>query len=138
MKRFLKIFGLSLAGVIVGIALLIGGAWLFGAFNEKPVKPKDIAYVETEVSTSTMTALRVTTTTEGVNRKDLQIDVSPSGIIKCPKKATIDEDFIIIPEKGDDGYNVGGIVTITASFPSPKNGINILPINGVTPKFPPV
>lgn len=116
MKRFLKIFGLSLAGVIVGIALLIGGGWLFGAFTEKPVKPKDIAFVETEVSTSNMTALRVNTTTEGVNRKNLQIDVSPSGIIKCPKKATIGEDFIIVPEKGDDGYNVGGIVTITASF----------------------
>lgn len=116
MKRFLKIFGLSLAGVVLGVALLIGGAWLFGAFTEKPVKPKDIAFVEEEVSTSTMTALRVTTNTEGVNRKDLQIDVSPSGIIKCPKNATIDEDFVIIPEKGDDGYNVGGIVTITASF----------------------
>lgn len=116
MKRVLKIFGLCLAGVIVGIGLLIGGAWLFGAFTEKPVKPKDIAFVEEVVTTSTATSLRVTTKTKDVNQKNIQIDVNPSGIIKCPTKVTLDEDFIIWPEKADDGYNVGGIVTLTASF----------------------
>ncbi len=116
MKRFLKIFGLSFAVVIVGLALLIGGAWLFGAFTEKPVKPKDIAFLEDVVETSTATSLRVTTKTEKVNQKKIDINVVPEGIIDCPKVVTLGEDFIVWPVKDDDGYNVGGIVTITASF----------------------
>ena len=116
MKRFFKIFGLSFACVIVGLALLIGGAYLFGAFTEKPVKPKDIAFVQETVTTSSATALRVTTKTENVNQKKIKIDVAPSGIVECPKYVTLDEDFVIWPVKDSDGYNVGGIVTITASF----------------------
>ena len=116
MKRFFKIFGLSFACVIVGLALLIGGAYLFGAFTEKPIKPKDIAFVQETVTTSSATALRVTTKTENVNQKKIKIDVAPSGIVECPQYVTLDEDFVIWPVKDSDGYNVGGIVTVTASF----------------------
>ncbi len=116
MKRVLKIFGICLGAVVVGMGLLVGAVWLFGGFNEKIIKPENIAFTETEVTTSSAIALRVTTETPKVNQKDIQIDVTPSGIIKCPSKVTLGEDFIIWPEKGADGFNVGGIVSITASF----------------------
>ena len=32
------------------------------------------------------------------------------------KVVTLGEDFIVWPIKGEDGYNVGGIVTVTASY----------------------
>ena len=116
MKRVLKIFGICLGAVIVGMGLLVGAVWLFGGFNEKIIKPENIAFTETEVTTSSAIALRVTTETPKVNQKDIQIDVTPSGIIKCPSTVTLGEDFIVWPEKGPDGFNVGGIVSITASF----------------------
>lgn len=116
MKRVLKIFGICLGAVIVGMGLLVGGAWVFGAFSEKKVPPKDIAFAKEEIVTSSAAALRVTTATEGVNQKAIDITVSPSGILDAPKVVTLDEDFIVWPIKGDDGYNVGGIVNVTASY----------------------
>lgn len=119
MKRVLKIFGICLGGVIVGMALLVGCAWLFGAFTEKPIPPEEIAFTKEEVVTSTGVALRVTSPTPDVNQKDLDVTASPAGILDVPSKVTLDEDFIAWPIKSDDGYNVGGIVTVTASY----NGI---------------
>ncbi len=116
MKRFLKIFGLCFGCTIVGIALIFGFAWLFGAFTEKPVKPKDIAFVKEEVTTSTAVALRVTTKTKDVNQKNINISVYPKGILDVPSKVTLGEDFIAWPIKADDGYNVGGIVKVKADF----------------------
>ncbi len=116
MKRVLKIFGISLGGVIVGMALIVLFAWIFGAFTEKKIPPEDISFVKEEVVTASAAALRVTTETEKVNQKTLDVTVSPSGILDAPKVVTLDEDFIVWPIKGNDGYNVGGIVTVTASY----------------------
>ena len=116
MKRVLKIFGICLGGVVVGMALIVGCAWIFGAFKEKQIPPEDIAFVKEEVVTASAAALRVTTETENVNQKKLDVTVSPSGILDAPKVVTLDEDFIVWPIKGNDGYNVGGIVTVTASY----------------------
>ncbi len=115
-KRFLKIFGLALGGVVVGIALIVGIAFLAGAFNEKIVEPTDIAFVQVEEMTSTAIDLRVTTTTEDVNRTKLTLQAEPAGIVKLPAVANIGEDFIVWPEKDAEGNNIGGQVTITASY----------------------
>jgi len=116
MKRVLKIFGICLGAVIVGMGLLIGGAWIFGAFNEKKIPPEDLYFTKEEVVTSSAAALRVSTKTKKANQKKIDINVSPSGVLDAPKVVTLGEDFIVWPIKGDDGYNVGGIVTVTASY----------------------
>ena len=115
-KRFLKIFGLALGGVVVGIALIVGIAFLAGAFNEKVVEPTDIAFVQVEEMTATAIDLRVTTTTEDINRTKLTLQAEPAGIVKLPAVANIGEDFIVWPEKDAEGNNIGGQVTITASY----------------------
>lgn len=118
-KRFLKIFSLALAGVVSGVVLMVGIAYLSGAFKEKVVKPKDIFFAETQVTTSTAIDLRVNSSTKGITHGTLDLNASPAGIVKIPKHVQVGEDFIVFPEKDAEQNNIGGLVEITASF----NGI---------------
>ena len=115
-KRFIKILSICLAGVIGGLVLMVGIAYLAGAFNEKIVEPEDIAFTESQVTTSTAINLKVDTTTEDVNRKTLSLSASPEGILNVPQYITIGEDFVVWPVKDAELNNVGGVVTLTASY----------------------
>ncbi len=116
-KRILKILGIALGGVMGGLVLIVGIAFVAGAFNEKIVEPGNIAFAQTDtITTSTALDLRVNTSTEGVNRKTLTLSAEPAGIVKLPETATIGQDFIVWPVKDAEGNNIGGAVKITASY----------------------
>ena len=117
MKRILKIIFLSFISVIGVGALLIGGMYLFGGFNEEIVYADNISFSSTEVVASEPFAVKITTTTENVNRTTLKLSVLAGGeqVIEFPSRVEIGEIFYIIPRQ-TNGINFGGNVTLKAEY----------------------
>ena len=101
MRRVFKVILLTFLCTIGGLALVLGGVYLFGGMDEKPVYATNLTFSETEVVKSGPFSLTVNTTTENVNKKTLVLETSktPNGdaIINYPKYITIGEPFHIAP-----------------------------------------
>lgn len=119
MRRLLKIILLTFLCTAAGLAIVLGGVYLFGGFNEKPVYAESISFSETEVVKSGPFSLTVNTSTENVNKKTLLLETSksPNGdsIISYPKHITIGEPFHIAPILVD-GAAVGGYLELYARY----------------------
>ena len=125
MKRVLKIVLLSFLCVIGAFGLAIGGMYLFGGFDEKIVYADNLYFSETQVVSAQRIFMQVNTTTGGVTRKTLKLEVSPGGerIISVPTEVEIGKTFTIIPQQ-KDGVNVGGNVSLTAYYDSADGNLN--------------
>lgn len=117
MKRVLKIVLLSFLCVIGAFGLAIGGMYLFGGFDEKIVYADNLYFSETQVVSSGRIFMQVNTTTDGVTRKMVKLELSPGGerIVSVPPEVEIGKTFTIIPIQKND-VNVGGNVSLTAYY----------------------
>jgi hypothetical protein len=63
------------------------------------------------------TDLKIITTTEDVDPNcELTVTTSPKNVVTVPSKVKINQRFVVWPNIAADGENVGGKVTITASY----------------------
>lgn len=119
MRRLLKVILLTFLCTAAAMGLVLGGIYLFGGFNEKPVYAESISFSEAEVVKSGPFSLTVNTSTENVNRRTLVLETSksPNGdvIINYPKYITIGEPFHIAPIL-TDGTPVGGYLELYARY----------------------
>ena len=117
MKKILKIIFLSFLCVAAALGLLIGGMYLFGGFEEKDVYADNLSFSVSEVVSNESFALKITTTTPEVNRKNLKLSVLAGGesVIDFPSQVEIDEIFRVYP-KTIAGVNFGGNATLVATY----------------------
>lgn len=119
MKGPLKIILIVFAAVIVGFGLLIGGMYLFGGFDEKPVYASSIYFREGTIKTSTSFSMDLLTNDSGVNRT--QVTLTTDGgdgdrIIDYPETVNIGSSFWITPKRDASGKNIGGTVVLRARY----------------------
>lgn len=119
MRRLLKVILLTFLCTAAAMGLVLGGTYLFGGFNEKPIYAESISFSEAEVVKSGPFSLTVNTPTENVNKRTLVLETSksPNGdaIINYPKYITIGEPFHIAPIL-TDGTPVGGYLELYARY----------------------
>lgn len=119
MRKLLKVILLTFLCTAGAMGLVLGGMYLFGGFNEKPVYAESISFSEAEVVKSGPFSLTVNTPTENVNKRTLVLETSksPNGdtIINYPKYITIGEPFHIAPIL-TDGTPVGGYLELYARY----------------------
>ena len=119
MRRLLKVILLAFICTAGAMGLVLGGLYLFGALDEKPVYAESLSFSEAEVVKSGPFSLTVNTTTENVNKKTLVLETSksPNGdaIISYPKYITIGEPFHIAPILTDN-IPVGGYLELYARY----------------------
>lgn len=117
MKRVFKIIFLSFLCVAVALGLLIGGMYLFGGFKEKEVYANDLSFSVSEVVSSESFALKITTNTPDVNKKNLKLSVLAGGesVIDFEPQVEIGEIFRVYP-KQQNGVNFGGNATLVATY----------------------
>lgn len=122
MKHILKIIGISFVSTIGALALLLGGMYLFGGFNEKIVYAQTIEFNSSEVISANTFSLQVNTSTKDVTRKTLKLETSVGGerVVNYPKTITIGEPFFIVPVKDSTNTNVGGVVELYARYDDDK------------------
>lgn len=118
MKRALKIILFSFLSVIGVFALVIGGMYLFGGFNEKVVFAEEMHFSRAEVISSSSFELDLISTTPDVTRRDVRIEVSSGGdnIIYYSKTAKIGQRIQIAPKRDSSGKIIGGYVRLTARY----------------------
>ncbi len=118
MKQVLKVIFISILCTIGGMALILGGAYIFGAFNEKSVYAENLSFSQTEVISAEAFSLKITTATENVTKKTLKLVASPGGedVVNFPKTVEIGEDFFISPVTNEANQNVGGVVELTCMY----------------------
>ncbi len=118
MKQVLKVILITFLCTIGGVALLLGGAYVFGAFNEKVVYAEDLSFSQTEIISAETFSLKLTTSTEGVTKKAVKLEALRGGdrIINFPKTVNIGEDFFISPVTNANNQNVGGVVELYAKY----------------------
>ncbi len=109
-----------LVSVVGVLGLVIGGVYLFGGFDEKPVYAQDLFFNNEEMLSSGTFALQVNTATEDVNKRALVLETSGGGdtIIEYPRSITLGESFRIAPKKisASSNTNVGGYVLLHAKY----------------------
>ena len=117
MKKALKIVFLSFLCVVGALGLLVGGMYLFGGFEEKDVYADNLSFSVSEIVSNEPFAVKITTTTADVNKKNLKLSVLAGGesVIDFPTQVEIDEIFTVIP-KQVSGTNFGGNVTLVATY----------------------
>lgn len=117
MKKILFIIFISFLCVAAALGILVGGMYLFGGFEEKDVYANDISFSLSEVVSSEPFALKITTNTPEVNKKNLKLSVLAGGesVIDFPSQVEIGEIFTVIP-KQENGSNHGGNVTLVATY----------------------
>lgn len=118
MKQVLKVILITFLCTIGGVALLLGGAYVFGVFNEKVVYAEDLAFSQAEIISAEPFSLRITTATEGVTKKSVKLEALRGGerIINFPETVNIGEDFFISPVTNANNQNVGGVVELYAKY----------------------
>ena len=141
MKRFLIIFGICFASVVVFFGGYLGIKYLKGDFNPEVILPENIAFEQAEyyLEDGQNATMLITTTTENVTETQVSLILSKNcketndkqhwtdGIIVIPKTANIGEPFPVTLVK-DDVYSdellndpaltnwvTGGISTIIAT-----------------------
>lgn len=117
MKKVFKTIFLSFICVVAALGLLVGGMYLFGGFEEKEVYAENLSFSVSEIISNEPFALKITTTTPDVNRKNLRLSVlaGDESVIDFPSQVEIDEIFTVIP-KQTNGTNFGGNVTLVATY----------------------
>lgn len=117
MKRIFKIIFISLACVIGALGVAVGGAYLFGAMNEKPVYAENMAFSQSEVISAETIYMQINTTTQGLTENTIKLitDVRSSNIIEFPETVKFGETFAIVPKRVN-GVNTGGNVTLNAEY----------------------
>lgn len=118
MKQVFKVIFITLLCTIGGVALFSGGAYLFGAFNEKKVYAENLYFNQTEVISAESFSLRIGTSTEGVTKKTVKLEAMQGGerIINFPETVTIGEDFFISPMTDSSNQNIGGVVELYCKY----------------------
>ena len=118
MKKALKIILFSFLSVVGAFGLVIGGMYLFGGFEEKPVFATNLSFSKSEIITSTAFELDITTTTPDVTRRQVVLEVSGGGddIIYYTTTANIGERISIAPKRDANNKNIGGYVKLTARY----------------------
>lgn len=129
MRRLFKVILLSFLCTIGGLALVLGGVYLFGGMDEKPVYATNLTFSETEIVKSGPFALTVNTTTENVNKRTLVLETSKKtngdAIINYPKYITIGEPFHIAPILVDN-VPKGGYFELFARYEGESTNQNVV------------
>lgn len=122
-KSIFKMLVLLFFATIGVLALVIGGMFLFGGFNEKPVYATDLTFNAPKRISSRTFYLQVNTSSKDINQNRLKLEVSRGGerVINFPRYITIGEAFSIMPKiDPETKANIGGCVHLTARYEDPK------------------
>ncbi len=131
MKRVIKLISLLFLGVIGTLSIVIGGMFLFGGFNEKPVYAETLTFSTGEVITSGTFGLQIDTSTKDVNMTTLTLETGLGGdaIIDYPKNVTLGKNFRIVPKKlVGTNTNKGGYVELFAKYAGTQSNQGVVAV----------
>lgn len=128
-KSIFKMLVLVFFGTIAALSLAIGGMFLFGGFDEKPVYASDLEFNSTRRISSRTFFLQVNTQSKDINQNILKLEVSMGGerVINFPKYVKIGEPFSIMPKVDPvTKANIGGCAHLTARYEDPHSNQSLV------------
>lgn len=132
MRRFLKIFLISLSSLIGVIGIILGIMFISGYFNEDPVLPQSIEFSQDAYFVDDNFELTITTTTEEVNQLNVTLYfdneivlegdkvTDPNRVITVPRNVEIGKPFTVELNQSIQNLNGENIKWINGGIASLK------------------
>lgn len=117
MKKFLKVFGIAMAGLFGLVAVAVAIAAISGLFSDEEIKVESLSWEVTKVRVVDDFTATVNFLPENANVLDVELKLLTSGaenIVEVPATVKAGEPFTIKVKKDANGNNIGGEVKIQA------------------------
>lgn len=128
MKKFFKIFGIVIAGIIGLIAIAFAVAAITGAFSQKKINIEQLSWEEDNMVVVDDFKATINFLPENANQLDVELKFvyeDGANIVEIPQTVKAGEEFTIKVKKDGKGKNIGGEVVISAQTSLVKTQTNL-------------
>lgn len=128
MKKFFKIFGIVIAGIIGLIAIAFAVAAITGAFSQKKINIEQLSWEEDNMVVVDDFKATINFLPENANQLDVELKFvyeDGANIVEIPQTVKAGEEFTIKVKKDGKGNNIGGEVVISAQTSLVKTQTNL-------------